>query len=557
MRLAALLALLLGLGPACNGRAAAGAASIRSKDGTARVTIARPVLRPAKLKATALILGEGWGCAQFGGDGANTWQCWEAHGGGDHAPSAWRVPWMDGRSFQSGLDRVCAWEGGSPLRCWPRPVPGHGGRSAPSELEDWSPGPTAPPHPGGLLVGGTMACLQGPERRLLCGGPNGLGQLGAGATTDGYLDLGPIWSAALGVWHGCAVEGESTGPSFVSCWGRDDYGQLGAAATDQCNDHGEGVACARKPVRAGVSAKGRLLVQAGDLFSCATDATGVECWGASRDGFFGERGSCPESLRARWPTLHGTVPAPQSACSATPVRLPGVSEIDPDFRVGPRGICFSGAASFHCVGAIATPRLPLYMATVSPGQDAAACALWDDGVVCWGDGYLAAKDADIPTKITFEEDPKTVETAIVVRGDRAPDGRAWSPRCTARRGCEAPVKPLKPCASGMKVVELYDLPLLRSTKSESLVHVRGRLGLGPGSNNLPDCGEQCCDGFGVSVALRGAEVLELEGLGCGGDQSALCCDLPVYGQTVVASGQLIGSQLYGVDLCTEDAAPVW
>jgi hypothetical protein len=54
-----------------------------------------------------------------------------------------------------------------------------------------------------------------------------------------------------------------------------------------------------------------------------------------------------------------------------------------------------------------------------------------------------------------------------------------------------------------------------------------------------EVGCQCCNRLGAGVVLGGASgTLALSMLSCGGDDSALCCNVQAYGQVVVAIGRL-------------------
>lgn len=54
------------------------------------------------------------------------------------------------------------------------------------------------------------------------------------------------------------------------------------------------------------------------------------------------------------------------------------------------------------------------------------------------------------------------------------------------------------------------------------------------------CGKgQCCNGTRANLVLAGPPYdLELHGLGCGGDESRLCCELNALGEEVIATGTM-------------------
>jgi hypothetical protein len=559
--------------------AACGAGTQRPIAGSSAHTVALPPFTFARRVighavppvATGLVLGFGWGCAAFGSEAATSWQCWEA----GQAPKAWRVPWLNGKALQSGPDRVCEL---APydlaFRCWYRPAREQAsGREVPASWEWLNPNHTAwddwntrSDRPEAAFVGGTFACLQATkDGRVWCLGDDAFGQLGGSSPAPPpdadradhafVRDLGLPRALALGTWHACAIE-----DGYIACWGRGDAGQLGVRAREACAAGGAPVACARS-ARVGPSVGDPLAeLAAGDLFTCL-GTNGVTCWGASRDAFFGAPGSCPEALRAAWPTPQGPLSAPRAACSDSPVAIPDAKDFKDGLRAGPRGICFNDARGLRCVGGVPTPRQGRVRdVAISPGPDASACAaLWGEGVVCWGEGYSPAGAPETPVRVAFEPAPAEAETAVFGASDRT---RLWS-GCIARRGCE-PLSPLPLCDADLHVTEWRDLLASARELSGTIVNVRGPLGVGMGSQTAMACRTTsgdfaCCNGASSPVVLGDANGFALAGFGCLGDESAECCDAPAYGQTVVATGRLDlrgatlpffpSHTLYGVSLC--------
>jgi hypothetical protein len=260
-------------------------------------------------------------------------------------------------------------------------------------------------------MGGTFACLKGSNHALWCQGDDVFGQRARA--------VAPVDEIALGTWHGCA---RSDGG--VRCWGRGDGGQLGVRAPDRClTQSGDEVACARtpRPVPA-LSVSGPITLGAGDLFTCLGDGAGIRCWGAARDGFFGKPAACDARLVTAWPTRQGPVAAPRAACAAVPEHIAGTERLagktPPDFDVGPRGLCVLRDGRVECRGAIPSPRAAgLAQLKVSPGSDAAACAMAGGDVVCWGEGYSPPAAPGAPVEVARVAIQKRIPDSIVCKID--------------------------------------------------------------------------------------------------------------------------------------------
>ena len=511
-----------------------------------------------------IVLGERWGCAQLASEAEAVWQCWRAPGGGQ-SPRAFAVPWLKGRrELDAGPDRLC--QLAIPelaFRCWAPPRPGERAGHELSRTLEW----TNPHHArwdsyddkesaNAAFVGGTFGCLRALPGNLWCLGDNRFGQLGnPRREATSFVEVGDTMTLGLGTWHGCAIAGRQ-----VQCWGRGDHGQLGAPAKDACEVGGRPIPCAKTPQASPVRALMPLLqIVAGDLFTCLTEHDAIRCWGANRDGFFGTPGSCPEALRAAWPTLAGPVAAPRAGCPAEPVLIPaGVDEYQFRFSGGPRGLCFPDKihGPWRCVGGIPSPRGEVTDVVASPGADASACALQGGQVVCWGEAYSPPGEPDRPVPITLEG-PKGV-TELAVTGDDDP--AAWEPSCLIRQGCHTSPAPLPAC-TGKRARDWSEVWSQPDAFAGKTVELRGPLGVGGLMSTMKGCGggrgaRACCNGTGGEVVLGGApQLLILEGFHCNGDESRQCCNAPAYGQTVVAGGRLerIGSgwTLKKTRLCVE------
>ena len=545
------------------------------------------------------VIGEGWGCALVAADRQSSWECWQA------APSvqAWRVPWLDGRGLAAGPDRLCAVEA-EQVRCVqpprrgdtaPRPI------GAPPPPTARAPAAGASSDPGHSfyddsrlydgLVGGTFACPS-KGNDIWCAGDNDFGQLGYTGTPAARPPLLRMWiteNLGLGTWHGCAWRGG--GPPAdegLYCWGRGDAGQLGVAAPDVCKAAGgKDVACARRPIRVPVPFRlpglgyapnrGRGDLRAGDMFTCArpprNQTAGIVCWGASRDGLFGSAALCPRGLAQAWPTRRGgTIAAPGAACSPTPVAIAGSDrftrsmgptlggrptrppEITDAFDVGPRGICMvSDGGDIWCKGAIPTPRkLAAASVSVSAGEDASACAATKDGRLhCWGEGYSPASAPDRPVAITFEPLPSPPANPNPAPIDSPAGAQPWGATCAIHRTCERVARAIPACPPGAQGISAE---AAAQAAEGATVSVEGALRTGMSSTTRKGCSEvdpetqkprpvqACCNRNSAPIVVGGGAGILLGGIGCLGDESRLCCDVAVRGQTVIATGKLRRNQ---------------
>ncbi len=251
---------------------------------------------PAVTSATAIAAGVGYTCA-LEGDG--TVACWGADdtgqlgdgnaGAGRFSAAPQTVRGLQGvTKVDAGEGHACALDGSGAVFCWGRNPHGELGdgttvaRSTPVRVQlataavDLAVGED---HTCALLTGGTVQCW----------GSDEYGQLGDGGSSDSPLPrtvvgLEDVQGLDTGSYHSCAVLTKRA----IVCWGRNDHGQLGdgRASGDQSS----------VPVAVAGLSDSRDVV-AGELHTCARADSGVvSCWGDDQFGQLGDGGSAVDAV---------------------------------------------------------------------------------------------------------------------------------------------------------------------------------------------------------------------------------------------------------------------
>jgi alpha-tubulin suppressor-like RCC1 family protein len=344
----------------------------------------------------ALSVAAGWyhTCAVLGqpGDASGRLRCWGANnegqlGNGDALFQDSPVP-VDVVGLASGVTQVaagafhtCAIQNGTSY-CWGMNAQGQVGAGFTDPAYAY-PQPVTNVPAGGftqLAPGGGHTCARSDTGDVWCWGANDLGQLGQGAPGSSFNNkplrvssLSGIASVAAGRYHACAL----TSGGSVSCWGADDYGQIGDGVAGPFPT-GRDVPT---PTPIG-SLAGVIAIAAGNQFSLAITpgAPGPQLWGWGTNAA-GELGSAhpPDAI---------SVPTLASAVSAKPTAL----------AAGRAHTCALSGGGLECFGADDRSQLGAPAGSdvvvsfgvasaptqVAAGYDHTCAVLADGSLYCWG-----------------------------------------------------------------------------------------------------------------------------------------------------------------------------
>ena len=330
--------------------------------------------------ALAIAAGSGHTCALVAAGGL---RCWGANssgqlGNGGITDTSTPVP-VSGMpavmAVATGGSHTCALDTVGALKCW--------GYNAYGQLGDDSlSSKVTPSAPSGLSSGAiaisageTHTCALTTPGTVTCWGDNDFGQLGDGSPTGRFMPtaVASLTSGVLSIKgggrHTCAL----TSGGAAKCWGDNSYGQLG--------DGTKVVRTIPVPVSGLSSDVGA--ISAGGFHTCAVTASGaVKCWGYNNYGQLGigvgSNESAPTAVTGLATGAAAVATGSFHTCAVTSAGAVKCWGLNSSGQLG-------NGSTDNSFTPVAVPSLTSGVAAVSAGV-AHTCALTTAGAVkCWGD----------------------------------------------------------------------------------------------------------------------------------------------------------------------------
>jgi alpha-tubulin suppressor-like RCC1 family protein len=225
------------------------------------------------------------------------------------------VPLADIVEIGGGYDFSCARDAAGGVWCWGNNADGTLGDGATAPRSAAGPvldAPMGPPLTGALAlrVGNGMACVRKADDAWWCWGRNHEGQFGDTTQVNraSPVPLGTAATPALGMWHTCYVEADTT----ITCAGWNGHARLGLGTGAGYSDGSHPAPEKVLTTRGGPPLTGAVEVAAGGLSCARMQDASVMCWG---DNHYGQTGTGQGEV----------VPARVRAADGTP--LTGVAHL--------------------------------------------------------------------------------------------------------------------------------------------------------------------------------------------------------------------------------------
>jgi alpha-tubulin suppressor-like RCC1 family protein/type II secretory pathway pseudopilin PulG len=287
----------------------------------------------------------------------------------------------------------------------------------------WGGGVLTPTLVGGLLAGKTATnvsvgyghiCAVA-DGKAYCWGGNSSGQLGNGTTatsaspvavsTSGVLAGKTIASVSLGASHSCAL----TTDNVASCWGLNDYGQLGSYNTNNTSSP-VGMTYSASGYTSPLTGKTITAISAGDSHTCAVASGAAHCWGANSRSQLGWNGTGTSYA-------HGAVTASGVLSGLTITNIDAGSLHTCAIASNARVYCWqisqyattlngTGTSSQTPVAVSTSGVLSGKAVTKTDGGDLMNCVVASGKVYCWGGnnfgqlGNSSTIDSFVPVAVT-------------------------------------------------------------------------------------------------------------------------------------------------------------
>ncbi|HTA20998.1 MAG TPA: hypothetical protein VK989_17010, partial [Polyangia bacterium] len=242
---------------------------------------------------------------------------------------------------------------------------------------------------------------------------------------------------AAGVEHACAVRHDGT----VSCWGRNDDGELGDTTRTPR---------ATAATVAGVT--GATAIAAGARHTCAVAGGAVLCWGADDSGQLGDGGGPARAAPIMVPGVTTAIAVAAGAAFSCAVLADGTAQCWGDNSTGQLGDGGPAAAKRAPTSVFALIGIRTIAASAD-GQH--TCALRDDETLwCWGanasgqlgDGTLTARPQPVQARMLGSVTAVAAGLSHTCATTRADGLYCWGANSAGQLGHEDPTAETLPVA---------------------------------------------------------------------------------------------------------------